>query len=427
MSISLTILAAALVLYSALALRLGRWSISMPMTFVAVGYLLGPGGAGLLVILPTAETIRALTQLTLALLLFADASTLQLRHVRDDAQLPLRLLMIGLPLTIGLGAVVALAVLPFESVAFAFLLGAVLAPTDAALGLPIFNNATVPVRIRRALNVESGMNDGIATPVVALALSFAIASEGIGHAHWLAISLTEISVGVLAGAVVGALGGRLMNLTTSFGWTSKGSEQIGILGIGLVAYFGAIMIQGNGFIAAFVGGLMFGATTHPRFIVATEFTETVGTVLSLLVWTVFGAVLLPIGVHDTADWRPILYAVISLTLVRMFPVALALLGTHLRSDSIAVMGWFGPRGLASVVFTLLAFDQLQQAGRPIDILVSVATWTITLSVVAHGLSARPIATWYARRLDAASGHPVELVKVAEVPERHTILGGPLRR
>ena len=271
------------------------------------------------------------------------------------------------------------------------------------------------------------MNDGIATPVVALALSFATASEGIGHEHWLVIALAEIGAGVLVGAIVGVVGGRLMNLTASRGWTSEGSEQIGILGIGLVAYLSAILIQGNGFIATFVGGLVFGATTHPRFIAATEFTETVGTTLSLLVWTIFGAVLLPIGVQDTPDWRPILYAVISLTIVRMLPVALALMRTHLRSDTVIVMGWFGPRGLASVVFTLLAFDQLQQAGRPIEILVSVATWTITLSVVAHGLSARPIAAWYARRLAAASGHPVELVKVTEVPERHNILGGPLRR
>ncbi|MGZ3666336.1 MAG: cation:proton antiporter domain-containing protein, partial [Ktedonobacterales bacterium] len=194
----------------------------------------------------------------------------------------------------------------------------------------------------------------------------------------------------------------------------------------LAAYFGASALHGNGFIAAFVGGLVFGASTYPQFTTPTEFTETLGTVLSLLVWVIFGAVLLPVAFRYTADWRPVAYAILSLTVVRMLPVALALIGTRLRPDTVAVMGWFGPRGLASVVFTLLALDQLQSAGQPIEILVSVATWTIGASVLAHGLSAQPISAWYARRLKAAGSRSPELVDVPEVSERHTILGGPLR-
>jgi NhaP-type Na+/H+ or K+/H+ antiporter len=425
MAPGLAALAAAVVLYGAVALRLGRWSISMPMVFVAVGYLLGPGGIRLLVLSPKAEAVRGLTELTLALVLFADASTLHLRQVREDARLPLRLVTIGLLLTIGLGAVVALGLLPGEGLALAALLGAMLAPTDAALGLPIYNDARVPVRIRRALNVESGLNDGIAAPFVALFLSFAAASEGQGPRHWLVVALAEIGIGVVVGTLAGALGGQLLKLTARNGWSSAGSQQLAILGVGLIAYLGAIALQGNGFIAAFIGGLVFGAATHPQFIAPTEFTETVGTLLSLLVWVLFGAVLLPVGLRSTADWRPIAYAILSLTLVRMLPVALALRGLHLRADTIAVMGWFGPRGLASVVFTLLAFDQLQRAGQPIHFVVSVATWTIAASVLAHGLSAQPVSAWYARRLNAAGGEPVELVDVPEVPERHTILGGPL--
>jgi NhaP-type Na+/H+ or K+/H+ antiporter len=140
----------------------------------------------------------------------------------------------------------------------------------------------------------------------------------------------------------------------------------------------------------------------------------------------FGAILLPLAFQFTADWRPIVYAVLSLTLVRMLPVALALVGAHLRADTVAVMGWFGPRGLASVVFTLLAFDELRTASQPVETLVAVAGWTIAASVLAHGLSAQPIAAWYARRLKAAGGELVELADVPETPERHVILGGPLR-
>jgi NhaP-type Na+/H+ or K+/H+ antiporter len=194
----------------------------------------------------------------------------------------------------------------------------------------------------------------------------------------------------------------------------------------LLAYFAAGALHGNGFLAAFIGGLVFGAATHPRFIVPTEFAETVGTLLSLVVWTLFGAVLLPLAARYTADWRPFAYAVCSLTFVRMLPVALALIGTRLRADTIVLMGWFGPRGLASVVFTLLAFDQLQSSSRPIETLLSVATWTIAASVLAHGISAQPLARWYARRLRSASSLPIELVDVPEVPERHAILGGPLQ-
>ncbi|MGZ3599066.1 MAG: cation:proton antiporter [Ktedonobacterales bacterium] len=422
----LAVFAVAIVLYGALALRLGRWSISMPMTFVAIGFLLGPGGIDLLDISPGAESVRALTELTLALLLFADASTLHLLQVRDDALLPLRLLTIGLLLTIVLGTVVALGLLPVETLALAGLLGAILAPTDAALGLPIFNNAKVPARIRRALNVESGLNDGIATPFVALLLSFAVASEEHAPANWLVMALIEIGIGVLVGTTAGVLGGRLLIGARRRCWTSGGSEQLAILGIALAAYFGASALHGNGFIAAFVGGLVFGASTYPQFTTPTEFTETLGTVLSLLVWVIFGAVLLPVAFRYTADWRPVAYAILSLTVVRMLPVALALIGTRLRPDTVAVMGWFGPRGLASVVFTLLALDQLQSAGQPIEILVSVATWTIGASVLAHGLSAQPISAWYARRLKAAGSRSPELVDVPEVSERHTILGGPLR-
>jgi NhaP-type Na+/H+ or K+/H+ antiporter len=293
------------------------------------------------------------------------------------------------------------------------LLGAILAPTDAALGLPIFNNPKVPVRIRRALNIESGLNDGIATPFVLLFLAYA--------------ALIEIALAVVAGVAIGAFGGWLLTQTTRRGWTSGGAEQLGILRLALAAYYGSVVIGGNGFIAAFVGGMVFRAVSRNRFIEPTEFTETFGTFLSLLVWGIFGALLVSAVLSNMTDWRPILYAILSLTFVRMAPVALALRGVGLRRDTVSLMGWFGPRGLASVVFTLLALERFQEASRPADTLIAAATWTILLSVVAHGLSATPLSAWYARRLAAAKEPLVELAGLSELRERRSALTGPTRK
>jgi sodium/hydrogen antiporter len=311
--------------------------------------------------------------------------------------------------------------------AFACLLGAILAPTDAALGLPIFNNPKVPVRIRRALNIESGLNDGIATPFVLLFLAFAAATEEQASGGWLTTAVSEIALAVLAGAAIGAVGGWLLTQTTRRGWTSGGAEQLAILGLALAAYLGSIAIGGNGFIAAFVGGMVFRAASRSRFVEPTEFTETFGTFLSLLVWGIFGAVLVTTVLRYSTSWRPILYAILSLTVVRMAPVALALRGVGLRRDTVSLMGWFGPRGLASVVFTLIALESFQEVSRPVDALIAAATWTILLSVVAHGLSAMPLSAWYARRLGAAKEPLAELAGMSELRERRSVLASPPKK
>ena len=315
--------------------------------------------------------------------------------------------------------------MPQEGLAFACLLGAILAPTDAALGLPIFNNPRVPVRIRRALNIESGLNDGIATPFVLLFLAFATATtESQGSGAWLSHALIEILLALVAAVVVGFAGGKLLAYATRREWTSGVSEQLAILGLALAAYFGSLAIGGNGFIAAFAGGIVFRATTRDQLVESTEFTETLGSFLSLLVWGVFGAVLVTKVIPNTTSWRPVVYAVLSLTVIRMVPVAIALVGTRLRRDTVGLMGWFGPRGLASVVFTLMAFEMFTEAARPVETLITAATWTILLSVVAHGLSATPLSVWYARRLAGAQGPLEEMVEGPEMRERRKVLAGP---
>ena len=409
----IAILLLLIVVYAAVAVWLGRRSITMPMVFLAVGALTGDHGLGWITFSLSSEEIKLLVEITLALVLFADSSTLSFRQVRDDASLPARLLALALPMVILFGGLLAFAFFPSEGVGFAFLVAAILAPTDAALGLPIFTNRRVPVRIRRALNVESGLNDGIATPFVTLFVALTLAEETQSYASWFRSALVEIAIALAVGAALGMLGGRLFDGAMHRQNTSRATEQLGTLALALAIYFGSVAVGGNGFIAAFVGGLFFSYITRHRQHRAVEFTESVGTLLSLFVWTIFGA-LLVIPLFTAFNPLALLYAVLSLTLIRMLPVALSLLGLHFRFDTRLVMGWLGPRGLASVVFTLIAFESFQESARPVATLVALAGWTILLSVLLHGFSARPLARWYANRLKGASPSSPELVEMADL-------------
>ncbi len=406
------ILSGVFVLYALLASRLDRLSITAPMVFVLAGVLLGKGVTDLIDVSITSEPVLLVVEVTLALLLFADASTIRLREVEDDARLPSRLLLIGLPLTIAFGTVIGALLFPAAGWAAAALIGSILAPTDAALGLAIFTNPAVPVRIRRALNVESGMNDGIATPFVALFLTVLVSEEAGNAGDWLIEAGKEIGLGLIVAVGVGVIGGKLFRAAQQRGSIPEVSEQLGIVSLALLAYLGSVAIGGNGFIAAFVGGLAFGASTKGSLRRPTEFTETLGLFSSFFVWTVFGAIFVGPVLTTRLDATAIVYAVLSLTLVRMVPVAISLVGTHLRFDTVALMGWFGPRGLASVVFTLVAVEAIHESGAAFDAIVEVATWTILLSVLAHGLTAGPLSRAYGRRLQGADGLP----ELSDVPE-----------
>jgi NhaP-type Na+/H+ or K+/H+ antiporter len=399
------LVALVLVVYAVAARRLDRLSITAPIVLVVAGTVLG---AGYLAVLPanvSTESVRLVTELTLALILFADASTVEFRQAERDAGLPLRLLGVGLPLTIALGALVARLVFPSISWSEAALIGAILAPTDAALGVAVVTNSMVPLRIRRALNIESGLNDGIATPFVTVFLAIVVA--GVAHEHWAVDAVAELARGALIGVGVGYLGGRLVRWAKSAEWSSPFSDQLVVLSLASLSYAAAVNYSGNGFVAAFVAGLVFGAASRGQLRVATEFTDTVGLFSSFVVWVIFGASFVGPVLRSGVHLRPVLYAVLSLTVVRMIPVAIALIGGRLRPVTVAFIGWFGPRGLASVVFTVIAFDALggQQLARG---LVEITTWTILLSVLAHGLSSGPFAAAYGRLLKVAPAGTPEL-------------------
>ena len=410
--IGLAIVAATIVAYALVASRLDRVLISAPMVFVAVGAIVGTSMTGLLPFIVDNEVALVITETTLALVLFADATTLRLRAVEGDAWTPGRLLFIGLPLTMLLGTVVARGLFPDLGWVAAALIAVILAPTDAALGLAVVANRAVPARIRRALNVESGLNDGIAAPFVAVLVTVLVAEEAVDGGSWFRESIGEIGLALVAAIVVGGVGGRALRFAHERGWTSPLSEQLAIIGLAVLSYELSIVIGGNGFIAAFAGGLVFGAATGRMLDVRVEFTETTAMLASYLVWAIFGAVFAGPVIAAGLDPEPILYGIASLTVIRMLPVALAMIGTGFRVPTLLFLGWFGPRGLASVVFALVAIETLGSQTPVSQTVVSVVTWTVLLSIVAHGLSASPLARIYGPHIDALGDVP-EAMAVSE--------------
>jgi NhaP-type Na+/H+ or K+/H+ antiporter len=392
----LATVAGCIVLWGLVGARLERFDITAPIAFVALGLVVANPPLELIDVHAGSSTVRVIAELTLALVLFGDASRVNFRALRRDAAVPTRLLLIGLPLTIALGTGAALVVFGGIDPWLAALIGAAVAPTDAALGAPIMEDRRIPRRIRRILNVESGLNDGIATPFVTFFIAGAASEAHVVGASGPAAALADLGIGVLVGAVVGFAGGWLLDHALDRGWASPGFRPVAILGLALFAYAGAVQLGGNGFIAAFVGGLAFGTALRDERAEGLELVTDGGELLSVVVWFLFGTLL--VQILGYSDWRCVLYAVLSLAVVRMLPVAISLLGTGLDQSTVRIIGWFGPRGLASVVFALLAFDALDtNEGRTA---LAVITTVVLSSVIVHGLSASPLAGWYGRRAAA---------------------------
>lgn len=407
------LLCAAVALYALSAKRLEALNITGPIVFLLLGLAVNIESFSLVDLGPTSQAVQMTATVTLVLLLFGDASTVDLAALRRDKQVPLRLLLIGLPLTVILGALVARGLLPGVGVGIPLLVAAVLAPTDLSLGLAMFSNPLVPARVRREINVESGLNDGIAAPLVAVFTAVAIAEFDQSSAP-LVEAVIEIAVGVGVGVATGVLGGWLLKLSQSRGTSSEGTRRFAAFALALVAYTASVSAHGNGFIAAFVGGLAFGAVAGHDAEQAAGFAEETGSLLSLFVWFMFGTSLIPAIAAAGNAWQPLVYALLSLTVIRMVPVALSLVGVRMHRPTTAFIGWFGPRGLASVVFLLQALATLKAAGVDTTMLGASAGWTILGSVVLHGASAAPVAAWYGRLAEKFAPGSPELEPTADV-------------
>jgi sodium/hydrogen antiporter len=391
---ALAIVALTLLGVAAVSRRLTGTPVTPAMVFVAVGLLVGTEVLDGIDLESSSATVRTLAEATLALVLFCDASRIDLGHLRLEVGVPVRLLAIGLPLTIALGALAAVGIFGQLSVEEAVILAVVLAPTDAALGQTVVTEPRIPGRIRQGLNVESGLNDGICVPLLFAAVAVAdVESEISGGRSAGTLLLEEIGYGVLGGVVGGLVVAAIVVYAGRRELIADPWRQVIPAAGAALAYGTASGLGGSGFIAAFVAGMTFRLALGRDPGAINELSEQVGDVLNGITFVLFGAILLGPALGELS-WELALYAALSLTLARMLPVAIAMLGTRARAPTIGFLGWFGPRGLASIVFAVIV---VEESNLPHEHLIVLAIYlTVGLSVFAHGLSAAPLAARYAR-------------------------------
>ena len=403
--------------------RLESSVLTGPMVFAAFGFATGPAGLGLFDLDLGGETLHVLAEATLALVLFADAAAINLKALRRGFHLPLRLLGVGLPLTIAAGTIVSRWIFPELGWPEAALLATILAPTDAALGQAVVSSPRVPQRIRQALNVESGLNDGICLPFVMLFLALSLGETERTAAGWAQYAAGQLALGPLVGVGVGWAGAKAIERATAAEWMNDAFRRLSALGLAMLAYVAAEAVGGNGFIATFAAGLTLGATerkdiAHQMLL----FAETEGQLLGLSAFAVFGASNVAPALEQAGP-AALLLAALSLTVLRMGPVSLSLLGARLRPPTHVFLGWFGPRGLASILYVLLA---LEEGGPPgAETIFAVVMTTVLLSVVLHGVTAAPAAEWYADRVASLAAHRPgsgEMTPVEEMPVRMPFRG-----
>ncbi len=375
---------------------IGKLPISFQMIFIVAGMFVGWLVTGYVDVTqpPYSTIIFLIAEIALVLVLFSDASRVGLKALEN--KLSTRLLTIGLPITIILGVIIATLLFPGIPWWVAGIIGAALAPTDAALGQIVVQNKNVPERIRSTIEIESGLNDGGSVPFLLVFVAIGLAAEAFKPSgYFIQVAFQQIGFGIIVGLVVGLLGGWLVLKARDKGWITPEFQRIAFLSMAILTFLVADALGGSGFIAAFIGGLALGYIVKDAGKILIDFSEAEGQLLNLAVFFLLGIVVLPLLLNIT--WQILLYAVLSLTVIRMLPVAISLIGTKLGTDSVLFIGWFGPRGLASIVLALLALDELKVF--PGDTtFITVVFVTVLLSVFAHGFTASPLSKIYAERI-----------------------------
>ena len=388
------IIAAILILgYGLFSKRAEKSIITPAMVFVLVGLFVSIFRFDVSEVGLHAPLVKVIAELTLVLVLFLDASTINLKKLISERQLPIRLLLIGLPLTMLLGILVAKPLFPDMNIWVVALMALILSPTDAALGLAVVTSKFVPEKIRQTINVESGLNDGIALPPILIcvaALSIHDA-HGSGFSYWGLFTLKQFVFGPIIGGLVGIIGGKLVEKASKREWMNTTFQQLISLSLAILAFTLAEKVHGNGFIAAYFAGLLLGTTTHAVRERIHEFGEAESQVLQLLIFVLFGIVLIPLS-YQYWDWQAWVYAFLSLTVIRMLPVVLSLAGTELTRGTKYFIAWFGPRGIASILYLLMVTIELGSVG--LEKMISVITLTVMLSIFLHGISANPLSRLY---------------------------------
>tara|TARA_Y100000385_G_scaffold191314_1_gene197824 strand:+ start:193 stop:1383 length:1191 start_codon:yes stop_codon:yes gene_type:complete len=380
--------------YSLISEKVARLSLSGPIVFVATGTLLGPFGLNWFSPTPDSVNGKALIDVTLALFLFVDAASADLGVLRKNWRIPGRMLLIGLPASICLGALTASWLFPSLSLYEAAILGTMLAATDAALGKAVVTNQSVPHHLREGLSAESGLNDGLCVPVLLLfiALEHGAAPSGGGLA--LELLTEELGIGLLVGAIIAFVAAKAIVRARAANSLGDVWQRTSVPALALLVFAVAQLLHGSGYIAAFVGGLCFRAAMKEDLHSLIVPAEGLGEVMAMFAWILFGLMLVPAAL-PFITWVEVLYAVLSLTVIRMLPIMLSLQGTGEQMQGRVFLAWFGPRGLASLAFATMVWSaDIPAAGT----LVSVTILTVVMSLVVHGMSARP----FARRFENTS-------------------------
>ncbi|MBL4902384.1 cation:proton antiporter [Desulfotalea psychrophila] len=394
----LAVLALFVFCYSLIAGRIERAAASGPIVFVVAGLFMGPLGLGWFDGDSTHVELRVLADLTLALVLFIDAANADFRVLKQQYRIPLRMLLLGLPGAIFLGTIAASFLFDSLSIYEAAILGTILAATDAALGKAVISNKAVPVQIREGLNIESGFNDGLCVPILFVFIAMAVGTSSEGSSSMLALTLVaeELGIGLAVGLGLAAIGTRLFKWCHNRGWVTDVWKQMTVVGLAIACFALAQSLHGSGYIAAFSGGLLFGykskQSTHKLILAA----EGIGETMALMTWMLFGSIVIGQSI-EYLTWEMLGYALLSLTVVRMLPIYLSLAGSGESTSAKLFLGWFGPRGLASIVFAIIVINKgVPQA----KFVAMVVVLTVFLSLVAHGISANPLAKLFGDKTDA---------------------------
>lgn len=413
--LALVVIMLILLVWALVAGRLARFSVTMPFAMLAAGILLTAGSAPVFVFDIPIDSAEHVVEGVLAILLFTDATEVPGGILGRRPRLTLRLLLIALPLSLALAWLAGAALFHGAGLWLLLVLATVVMPIDLAPAIAVVRDRRIPERLRQVINAESGLNDGLVAPVFLFALAGATAAGGEGLAEAAVEALPSLAMAILAGAVVGASAARVLRLALDHGWTQSSALRIGVLVLPLLAYGVAALAGGNGFVAAFVAGVFFEPEARRLPAGTLHLVEDVGTLLSLALWFIFGAVVNQTLAGGAITWQVVVYALLALTVARMLPVVLALIGTDIRPKDRLVLGWAGPRGIATLVFGMLAF--LDLAGPEKDFVLAVTVVTVVASIVVHGLSTGLVARHYGR----ASPAPEEVC--GDLPEA-TRPGGP---
>ncbi len=380
--------------WALIAGRLARWSVTAPLALLIAGVVLTAGSDPVFVFDIPYESAEPVVEIILAILLFTDATESPGSVLGREPRLTLRLLLLALPLSLLLAWLVGIALFDDAGLWLLAVLAAVVMPVDLAPAISVVRDRRIPQRLRQLLNTESGLNDGLIAPVFLFCVAAATVAGEDALEEAALDAVPSLAFALLVGLLVGVVAARVLHRSLAAGWTQPSALRLGVLAIPLLAYAGAVVIGGNGFVAAFVAGVFFAPEARQLPPDALHLAEDVGGLLSLMLWFIFGSVVTNTLAGDSITWQIVVYAALVISVVRMLPVAISLVGTDLPHRDRAFLGWFGPRGVASLVFALLAFVDLNRPQG--EFVVTATVVTVVLSIVVHGLSTQLVGARYGR-------------------------------